>query len=280
MAVDNVTVMDAMVRSEVEQQVATAKAFPRNVARFLDTAKALVTMTQDSAEACLYALPRRGKDGANVSIEGPSARFAEVLASTFGNCRIATRIMPVLPGDREVVAQAVFIDVENNVARSVEYKRRITYHNGNRFSDDMILMTANAAASIAARNATLQAIPRAVWEPLYQAARKAAVGDAATFATTRARALQYLAKMGADEARVLAFLKVDKVDDITPEALLELRGVASAIRDGDVKVDDVFVDPATLAAGGEVLGEGVEAVRERIRARAVRGKAAEATGTI
>jgi hypothetical protein len=258
--------LEAIVRHETDQQVATAKAYPRNTERFLSSARALVTMTQSSAEDCIYALPRKDKDGNKVSIEGPSARFAEVLAATFGNVRIATRILPIMPSDKEVVAQAVFFDVENNVARSVEYKRRITYSNGNRYSDDMVLMTANAAASIAARNATLQGIPKMVWEPLYEAARKAAVGDTTTFATTRARAMAALAKMGANEERVLAFCKVEKVDDITPDMVLELRGVWSALREGDTKLDDAFPDPNKPKVEGATAAEGgVAGVKDRLR---------------
>jgi hypothetical protein len=271
MSSDAVAVFEAVVRQEVDQQVATAKAYPRSIEQFLAAAKALVTMTQAAAEDCIYALPRKDKDGNKVSIEGPSARFAEVLAYTFKNSRVATRIMPVGPQDTEVIAQAVFYDVENNVARSVEYKRRITYSKGGRYSDDMVLMTANAAASIAARNATLQGIPRAVWEPLYEAARKAAVGDAQTFATTRSRAMAFLAKMGANEERVLAFCKVAKVEDITAEMLLELRGVAAAIRDGDAKLDDVFPDPKAPpkadGAGAVAEAGGVANVKQKLKAK-------------
>jgi len=279
----DVAVFEAVTRQEVDQQVATAKAYPRSVERFMSSARALVTMTQATAEDCIYALPRKDKDGNKVSIEGPSARFAEVLAATYGNARIATRIMPVGPNDTEVCAQAVFFDVENNVARSVEYKRRITYSSGKRYTDDMVLMTANAAASIAARNATLQAIPRAVWEGLYDAARKAAVGDAQTFATTRARAMAFLSKMGVDESRVLAFCKVEKVEDITAELLLELRGVAAAIREGDAKLDDVFPDPnAKPKAEEQSVAEqgGVAGVKQRLKSKAAKEAASPEGETV
>lgn len=266
MADETLTALEAVVRQEVDQQVATAKAYPRSNERFLNSARALVTLNQATAEDCIYALPRKDKEGNKVSIEGPSARFAEVLAATFQNVRIATRVLPILPADTDVTAQAVFYDVENNVARSVEYKRRITTSRGGRYSDDMVLMTANAAASIAARNATLQAIPRAVWEPLYEAARKAAVGDERTLATTRKRAMAFLGKMGVTEERVFAYCHVTRVDDITPEMLLELRGVAAAIREGDAKLEEVFPDPNAKPKEEAPASGGIAGVKEKLKA--------------
>ena len=65
-------------RSEIDQQIATAHRFPRSVKRFRDEAMAMVTLNESVAGQCIYALPRDGK-----TIEGPSARFAEVIASAW-----------------------------------------------------------------------------------------------------------------------------------------------------------------------------------------------------
>lgn len=264
MASDSLQVFERVVKQEVDQQVVTAKQYPRSIERFLTTAQRLVTLSEDVASECIYALPRRNKDGAEVSIEGPSARFAEVIASCYGNARIATRVLDLMPADVFVTAQAVFYDVENNVARSVEVKRRITTSSGKRFGDDMIAVTANAASSIAARNAVLAGIPKAIWDGIFELARKRAVGDVQTIETKRAQALGYFGKMGITESRVLAFLGIESANDIDADRLLRLKGIASAIKDGEVKVDELFPDPnkqiAAANRGMDALKRMVDAV--------------------
>lgn len=75
-------------RSEIDQQIATAHRFPRSIKRFRDEAMQMVTLNESVAGQCIYALPRDGK-----TIEGPSARFAEVIASAWGNSRAGARVV-------------------------------------------------------------------------------------------------------------------------------------------------------------------------------------------
>lgn len=55
-----------------------------------------------------------------------------------------------------MTAQGVFHDLERNVAITYEVRRRIVDKNGRRYKPDMIGVTANAACSIALRNAILR----------------------------------------------------------------------------------------------------------------------------
>ena len=75
-------------KSEIDQQIATAKRFPRALAQFRKDALAMATLSVETAGACIYSLPRDGK-----TVEGPSARFAEIVASSWGNCRVGARVM-------------------------------------------------------------------------------------------------------------------------------------------------------------------------------------------
>ena len=224
--------------SEINQQIVTAHRFPRSIKAFLDEAQALVTLNDSVANECIYALPRGGK-----TIEGPSARFAEIVAHAWGNSRAGARVVDE-HGDF-VTAQGVFHDLEKNVAITFEVQRRIVDKNGKRFKPDMIGVTANAACSIALRNAILKGVPKAFWQSLYDQARLVAMGDAKTLATRRAGALEFLQKFGATEDMVLKLLGVDGVEDITLEHLVTLRGIATAIKDGDTTVEQAFSDTAS-----------------------------------
>lgn len=232
------TVLEALSRTEIDRQIATARAYPRDAKRFVGRAKDLATATLDVADDCIYALPRAGK-----TIEGPSARFAEIVAHAWGNCRAGARIID--EGKEWLTAQGFFFDLEANSAISFEVKRRITNRDGVRYNSDMISTTANAACSIAFRNVVLHGVPKSFWSPAYEAARLVVAGDSKTLPTRVAQALQYLQKLGASEAMVLETLGVDSVAEITDENLITLKGTAVAIRDGETSIDKAFV-PASL----------------------------------
>ena len=226
-------IADVVSRAEIDMQVATAHKYPRSIKRFRDEAYQMVTLNEGIAESCIYALPRDGK-----VIEGPSARFAEVVASAWGNCRAGARV--VNDQGEFVTAQGVFHDLERNVAITYEVQRRITDKNGRRYKPDMIGVIANAACSVALRNAILKGVPKAFWDDMYQAARKTVMGDVQTLANRRASAIKAFQSFGINEAQILAKLEVTGVEDITLEHLVTLRGLLTAIKEGDTTPEQAF----------------------------------------
>ena len=220
-------------RSEIEQQVTTAHKFPRSIKRFRQEALQMVTLNESVAESCIYALPRGNK-----TIEGPSARFAEVVASAWGNCRAGARV--VSDAGDFITAQGVFYDCERNVGLTYEVQRRITDSKGKRYNADMIGVTGNAASSIALRNAILKGVPKAFWDDMYQAARAVVMGDFSTLANRRADALKALVAFGVTQEQVFAKLGVEGSSDITLDHLVVLRGLITAIKEGDTTPEQAF----------------------------------------
>lgn len=225
--------------SEIDRQIATAHKYPRSIKRFRADMFDLVTLTEDVARECIYALPRK-QDGKRVTIEGPSARFAEIVAHSWGNARAGARVVDDT-GDF-ITAQGVFHDLQANVAITYEVKRRITDRDGRRYSADMIMTTANAACSIALRNAVLKGVPKAMWVDAYDAARKIILGDSKTLATRRAHALQVMQKFGMQADDVCTVLGVAGVDDIGLEDLVTLHGMGTALKDGDTTVERLIAE--------------------------------------
>jgi hypothetical protein len=196
-------------------------------------------LNESIAEQCIYALPRDNK-----TIEGPSARFAEIVASAWGNCRAGARVID--DSGEFVTAQGVFHDLERNVAITYEVQRRITNKRGQRFNADMIGVTANAACSIALRNAILKGVPKAFWEDMYLEARKVIMGDIKTLANRRAAAVAAFQKFGVTPEQVCSKLGVPGVEDIGLDQLVVLRGLLTAIKEGDTSPEDAF---STLRPG-------------------------------
>lgn len=219
--------------SDVAAQVTTAKTYPRSVSKFRKEAHDLACLDQDTAGECMYAVPRSGK-----SIEGPSARFAEIILYAWGNSRAEAKVID--EGPIYVTAEGTFYDVERNVAVRKTVKRRITNKRRERYSDDLIVMTGNAASSIALRNAIFAGIPKALWKNIYEEARLASIGKAGTLTQTRQKMLEHFSKMGITPEQLFGLLDIDGLEDIKEDQLITLRGTANALKEGTVTVEELF----------------------------------------
>lgn len=229
----DVTAIRAITAAELDQSIATARAYPRSLRAFAAECLNMATLSESVAGECIYALPRAGK-----TIEGPSVRLAEIVASAWGNCRYGARIIE--EGAEFITAQGVFHDLERNVSITYEVRRRITNKQGERYNADMIGVAANAACSIAMRNAIFKGVPKAFWVDIYAAARKVVAGDSKTLASRRSDALATLSKVGATEPMVLAALGLKGVEDIGVDELVTLRGLYTAVREGEIPVERAF----------------------------------------
>ena len=162
--------IDALERANVDSQVATAKQYPRNIRRSIDNSMVMATMDAETAQSCGYALSRGGKP-----VTGPSVHLAKIIVSNWGNMRTEAKVVQIT--DKQIISRGTAWDLETNVASAFEVRRSIVDKKGNRYSDDMITVTGNAANSIAYRNAVFAVIPKAVVDKVYKAAQKAITGD-------------------------------------------------------------------------------------------------------
>lgn len=224
-----------ITRVEIDTLISTARAYPRSISQAQKRMLDLVTLDEESADDAVYSLPRGGR-----ALEGPSIRFAEAAAQCWGNCRVAARTTVVDKREKYVEAEGFFLDAETNVATLARIRRRISDKRGNCFADDMILVTSNAAQSIARRNAILAGIPKAVWKKPYEAARKVIMGDIKTLANRRADAIKAMQRFGLTEAQVLHLMNVKGIEDIDQEKLVPLRGMFSSLTNGDVTVEELM----------------------------------------
>jgi len=245
--------LESIVRGEIDVQIATAKRYPRSIQKFLTEGRQMVALNQSIAEQCIYALIRwDAKKQENVTIAGPSARFGEVILSAWGNARGGARV--VSEGKEFVTSQGVFLDLERNTGITYEVQRRITSSSGKRYGADMIGVTANAANSIALRNAILKGIPKAFWEPLYLQARAVVAGDVKTLADRRKAAVEKFAHWGINEQQILAKLGRAGLADVGIDDIVVLVGIATAIADGDTTPEQAFAPPEGPAGNGHSAG--------------------------
>ena len=222
-------------RAEIDMQIATAHAYPRSITRFINDSMTMLLSNKETAMECFYTLPRAGK-----SIQGPSVRLAEIVASCYGNLRVKARVTE--EGRQFVTAEGLCHDLQNNLAISFEVKRRITDKAGRRYNEDMIGTTGNAASSIALRNSVFRVVPKMLWLPLYNKARDLAKGDEKTLDVRVDGMLAGFEKLKISRKQIFEFLGVEGAKDISLDQLVELVGIGNGIKNGEINPDTLFVD--------------------------------------
>lgn len=230
--VDNTSLM-LITKAEIDTQISTAKAFPRNLKQSLTNIQTVATMSQEIADSCVYSLPRGDK-----RLDGPSVRLAEIVVSSYGNIRAGARV--INNDGREITAQGIFHDLETNVCITVEVKRSIVNRSGQTFNQDMQTVTGNAACAIAFRNAVFKGVPAAFIEPIFEKIKIAAKGTAKTLIERRVKAVDWFNSKNVTNEMIIEHFDITSVEDINLEMLSTLSGYKNAIVNDGANVDDIF----------------------------------------
>jgi hypothetical protein len=154
--------------------------------------------------------------------------------------------------------------LENNVAVTVDVRRRITNRDGVRYSDDMIQQTCQAAVSIAVRNAIFRGIPGGYIEAIRVEAQDVALGKKEGLETQRTKAIKFFDEnFQIKRAVILRTLGVEDEKDITWGHMSRLMGFRTAIDTGESTAEQIFSEnpetegSAPPAAGRKARGTSV-----------------------
>ena len=240
------SVVEQLTRGEVDMQVTTAKRYPRSIKAFKQTALTLAVSTPEIAAACFYVLPDRGSG----PIEGPGIRLAEIVAGAWGNLRCETRVLG--SDEKTVTAQATAWDMERNVLIRCETQRRITTRDGKRYNDDMVVVTGNAACSVALRNAIFRVIPFAHIQGIYRECKQLAAKSSGGIDQAKKDWLSHFERMGVNQDQVLELLKKPGLEDMDLEDITTLQGLYTALSEGQTTIEQVF--PPALKPGVQNFG--------------------------
>lgn len=244
-------VVRELEEAAVVQQLDAAHKYSKHtdlamVQGIVDDCTAVCTQDYATAEECHYSLPRGGK-----SIEGPSIHMMRVIKARYGNIAVAARVIE--EGDRYVRAQAVVWDMESNVRQSAEARRPIVYGKnagakaGQRFDDDLINVTCQAAMAIAERNALQGVIPKSVWGPVYEAVRdrlNQAAGLKDDLGPIRKRMISWYSARGVTEAMVCKKVGKARISALEREDLVTLGGIKTRIDSLETTVEEQFPELA------------------------------------
>lgn len=229
---------------EIDVQVATAKQWPRDIKACIQEAEALAMQDKETAGECHYSLVKGGS-----KIEGPSIRLAEIIVYAWDNMRVD--IGAPVESDETVSVTATVFDLQKNIAVRSVATRSILTRSGSRYGRDMVTTTGNAAASVAMRNSLFRAIPKPVWKPLYDKVREFSLTGKVSsqveydmkLAESRDKAFEYFEREGIDSWTVMKAINVKSFDEITMEDIATLRGMVTAVRDGEQSIQEMFHGP-------------------------------------
>lgn len=253
--------LEALNRSEIDIQIATAKRYPRSIAQASQRILEMAIIDEETAQECFYAL-RRGKGNETTSIEGPSVRLAEIVASSWGNLRVQSQV--ISNDGKFITARGICHDLETNTAVSCEVQRRITDKYGKTFSDDMIVVTGNAAGSIAFRNAVFKVVPKAVVTPAIKAIKAKALGNSNMLEERKGKMMAYFASIGVSKEMVLSYLEVNSLDAINMEMVMEMLGLANAIKEGTTTKEEALINPYNEKKKGRVATKAISETQDKI----------------
>jgi len=234
MRVSSAEIVGAQVSAEIDIQISTAKKFPRNIKEFKEKCTELATFDEVTAEKCLFVLPSRGGG----KIEGKSIRLAELVAHTYGNLRIQSRL--VEEGEGHVTVQGICHDLETNVAFSGESRMNILTSNKKRYSPDMVTMIINAASAKAQRNAIFKCVPEVLINEVENGIKKKMLLDDSVFVERKDFAFKRLEEFGVPKARILDLLEIGDETQITQAHLITLRGIVNGIMDKEFTAEGVL----------------------------------------
>jgi hypothetical protein len=244
-----VNALEVMERATIDVQIATAHRFPRSIAKFTDRAKAMVSVDLETAESCIYRRPV-GKDaqGNQTYAEGESVRLAEIVAACYGNIRVGGLVTEMT--EKYVKAVGIAHDLESNYAAKAEvvestvkkdYKKKDgTVVKGQPYDERMRVVVAKAAQSKALRDAIFRVVPKSLCKSITNLARQVIAGNERPLCERRKLVSQWLSKLAIDSERVFAALGVKGIDDLGNEELETLTGIRTALKEGDITIDEAF----------------------------------------
>lgn len=222
---------------QFESQIDIAKRYPRDLTRVINNSIAIVTMDKETAETCNYSLPRAGK-----TLSGASVHLARIIVQQYGNLRVESRVSQIEA--KQVHAEAVCFDLESNVAVKSTTSKSILNKHGQRFKEDMIIVTGKAAAAIAYRNAVFSVIPKAIVDKVYKSAMNKITGNITSEEQLIKRRTDALKKFKDDyaveEKELLDYLGLNTINQIDQGQIVNMIGMFNSLKDGEFSVDEMF----------------------------------------
>jgi hypothetical protein len=199
----------------------------RNVKKLQQELFKRCTVTPDVARQCFYEKP---VDGGKDTVVGPSVRFAELVADTWGNIAYGYRVAHM--GQISVTVHGYALDTQTNVWFTSELQRSIDDWGARKKGEDIEVFTKSMGAIIT-RDCVLKVVPAAfVEETLDSIIAWSYVAQA----EIEEEALKYLESIGISRDK----FRERFGHDFGFNQYRKVFGFKTALQTGEATLDDLF----------------------------------------
>lgn len=217
----------ANTMTTIKERTEIARENKRDIPAILKEIQTLATLSNEVALSCFYVVFNKED---NKPFIGISVRFAELIASCWGNIETGARIKG--NNAMSVTVEGFVHDFEKNAVFTVEVQRSL-----GRMSSERAIQATNAASSIAFRNAIFKAIPAAVTSSVAKNIKEYIVKNINSNNAQNITA--YFKSKEVSEQDISNLIGVP-LKEIDAEKLFLLIGLRNAIEEGDTTIAEVF----------------------------------------
>jgi len=240
--------MEGQALQKVQTAYTTAIAVqkPRSIARVTSN---VLEEAKFAGADFYYGWIAKTKKGP-VRIEGPSIDLAMCLARNYGNCVIDIEGNETM---NHFMMKGIFIDLESGFTCPRLFRQRKRQSLGGKMEDDLDRqedIVFQIGQSKAIRNAIVRAMPRWLTDKAITIAKEAEIKNIKeeSPAIARAKVLQFFERYGVDQEKIEGALST-KIDNWTAEQIADLRGMATALKEGRVTAGELFPEPEKKEQG-------------------------------
>ena len=179
------------------------------------------------------------RTGRKSLIQGPSIDLAMCVARNYGNCALDIEVQET---PTHFHFKGIFIDLETGFTVPRLYRQRKKQGIGGGYGDDRAEdIVFQIGQSKAQRNAIVKAAPAWLLDKAIEVARDAEIKNIKPehIALARARVIEYFETHGIVQERIEAVLE-KPADQWTAEDIVNLKGMATALKEGRETADELF----------------------------------------
>lgn len=246
----------AIQRVQTPYTTAVAVQKPRSISR---VAANVLEEAKLAGSSFYYGWAANKKGGGTERIEGPSIDLAMCLARNYGNCAIDIQDMEESLTHYKLMG--AFIDLESGFTCPRLFRQRKAQNIGMKDTDRAEDITYQIGQSKVIRNAIVRAMPAWLIEQAIETAKGAELSKIKpeNIAIARAKSFDFFRQYGVNQERIEA--KVGrKMDEWTAQDIVDLRGMATALKEGRVSATELFplevkTDPVQPAEKADKKGK-------------------------
>jgi hypothetical protein len=231
----------AMQQTKTAYTTAVTVQQPRSIAKIANN---VLEEARLAGKSFYYRWTTKNKDGSKGVVEGPSIDMAMALCRHYGNCVVDVEATET---SSHYMMKGLFIDLESGFTCPRLFRQRKNQGTGMKDKDRQEDIIFQIGQSKAIRNAVVKAMPEWLIEKAIEVATEAELNKAKkeNIHLARQKVIEFFSQYGVSADRIEAERK-RPVDQWTPDDIVDLRGMATALKEGRASGEELF-PPVTKA---------------------------------